>query len=588
MTKLLLLIRRAQIGFQEDTFSTDSLKHILALLASLDESSSSLVTSISLSGSRSRVKDLWIFIGPPQEMSDVLSNSSVELVRTLSPSGSLSALRAAAGPSGSQSANNSMDTLHKRGASAPIHAGAPSPLGMHERSATELVAQPITRSRTISPRNSRTVLRKKGSHQGHSPPSSAHGDLPLGRSSMDEIRLTGQRTNLFAADETDMTGIGSGGLRNFATRSVGDVSRELEAYNNPPRPSLEERRPKIFLAEEAANTGRIKTGDLFYETGPPARTQQDHTHDNDAPPNSSPAVSSPESVASSRQLTPRDQVASPTDVPQSVYEPAIVSERSSSSSRQILGSNVFRDSAFSSTTGHSYEVPIKWTGGPEGDTWRDRITVIPGLPFEHGTPSPESEEGLPSSTDGTANKVRRSTHRSSTPLGLPGAWQPSPIEERPEDQGGLSSPKEIIESGLQNAKLTERKVVDAARVVSPTFADTPGATRRSETALYGMVSSPTQSQAPGPRPRHQRQNSDVAPSSPVTGSGGWVLVSFADSSSERPSSGSIGEGTFSAANSTPRQRTASGKKPAQQIPEQKASLHPVAKVCLKKKSRNHL
>lgn len=527
-------------------------------------------------------------------MSDVLSNSSLELVRTLSPSGSLSALRAAAGPGGSPSANNSADTLHKRGASAPLHASASSPLGTHERSATEPVAQPITRSRTISPRNSRTVLRKKGLHQGQSPPSSAHGDLPLGRSSMDEIRLSGQRTNVFTVDGTDMTGIGSGGLRNFATRSVGDLSRELpvrglvETYNNPPRPSLEERRPKIFLAEEASHTGRIKTGDLFYETGPPARTQQEYTRENDAPSNSSPAVSASESGASSRQLTPRDQVASPTDVPQSVYEPAIVSERSSSSSRQILGSNVFRDSAFSSTTGHSYEVPIKWTGGPEGDTWRDRITVIPGLPFEHGTPSPESEEGLPSSTDGTANKVRRSTHRNSTPLGLPGAWQPSPIEERPEDQGGLSSPKENIESGLQNARLPERKEVDAARVVSPTFADTPGATRRSETALYGMVSSQTQSQAPGPRPRHQRQNSDVAPSSPVTGSGGWVLVSFADSSSERPSSGSIGEGTFSAANSTPRQRTASGKKPAQQIPEQKASLHPVAKVCLKKKSRNHL
>lgn len=527
-------------------------------------------------------------------MSDVLSNSSLELVRTLSPSGSLNALRAAAGPGGSPSANNSADTLHKRGASAPLHASASSPLGMHERSATEPVAQPITRSRTISPRNSRTVLRKKGSHQGQSPPSSAHGDLPLGRSSMDEIRLSGQRTNLFTVDGTDMTGIGSGGLRNFATRSVGDLSRELpvrglvETYINPPRPSLEERRPKIFLAEEASHTGRIKTGDLFYETGPPARTQQEYTRENDAPSNSSPAVSASESGASSRQLTPRDQVASPTDVPQSVYEPAIVSERSSSSSRQILGSNVFRDSAFSSTTGHSYEVPIKWTGGPEGDTWRDRITVIPGIPFEHGTPSPESEEGLPSSTDGTANKVRRSTHRNSTPLGLPGAWQPSPIEERPEDQGGLSSPKENIESGLQNARLPERKEVDAARVVSPTFADTPGATRRSETALYGMVSSQTQSQAPGPRPRHQRQNSDAAPSSPVTGSGGWVLVSFADSSSERPSSGSIGEGSFSAANSSPRQRTASGKKSAQQIPEQQASLHPVAKVCLKKKSRNRL
>lgn len=49
-------------GFQEDTFATDSLTHILSLLSSLDAHSFSLLTSISLAG-RSRVKDLWIFTG---------------------------------------------------------------------------------------------------------------------------------------------------------------------------------------------------------------------------------------------------------------------------------------------------------------------------------------------------------------------------------------------------------------------------------------------------------------------------------------------------------------------------------------------
>ena len=49
-------------GFQQDTFASDFLRHILALLASLDSYSFSLLASISLTN-RSRVKDLWIFTG---------------------------------------------------------------------------------------------------------------------------------------------------------------------------------------------------------------------------------------------------------------------------------------------------------------------------------------------------------------------------------------------------------------------------------------------------------------------------------------------------------------------------------------------
>ena len=55
-------------GFQQDTFATDSLRHILALLTSLDSHSFSLLTSLSLTN-RSRVKDLWIFTGLAPEHS---------------------------------------------------------------------------------------------------------------------------------------------------------------------------------------------------------------------------------------------------------------------------------------------------------------------------------------------------------------------------------------------------------------------------------------------------------------------------------------------------------------------------------------
>lgn len=56
------------LGFQQDTFATDSLRHILALLTSLASHSFSLLTSISLTN-RSKVKDLWIFTGPVPECS---------------------------------------------------------------------------------------------------------------------------------------------------------------------------------------------------------------------------------------------------------------------------------------------------------------------------------------------------------------------------------------------------------------------------------------------------------------------------------------------------------------------------------------
>ncbi|KAH9025864.1 hypothetical protein EDB85DRAFT_2149479 [Lactarius pseudohatsudake] len=51
--------------FQEDTFATDSLRHILSLLSSLDVFGFTLLTSLSLN-SRSRFKDLWVFLGLSQ------------------------------------------------------------------------------------------------------------------------------------------------------------------------------------------------------------------------------------------------------------------------------------------------------------------------------------------------------------------------------------------------------------------------------------------------------------------------------------------------------------------------------------------
>lgn len=67
--------------FDEDTFQSDALKHILSLLRSFDKYGFTLLTSLSLSSTRSRSKDLWIF-STPEVDSDTVGPSSI-----LSPGG---------------------------------------------------------------------------------------------------------------------------------------------------------------------------------------------------------------------------------------------------------------------------------------------------------------------------------------------------------------------------------------------------------------------------------------------------------------------------------------------------------------------
>lgn len=54
------------LGFQENTFSVDSLQQTLSLLNNLDRHSFTLLTSLTL-GSRSRTRDFWVFRGPTEE-----------------------------------------------------------------------------------------------------------------------------------------------------------------------------------------------------------------------------------------------------------------------------------------------------------------------------------------------------------------------------------------------------------------------------------------------------------------------------------------------------------------------------------------
>ncbi|KAI0304781.1 hypothetical protein BC826DRAFT_1100568 [Russula brevipes] len=67
--------------FQEHTFATDSLRHTLSLLGSLDSFGYTLLTSLSLNG-RTRSKDLWVFAGLSQTKPRELQPSGPLVSRT--------------------------------------------------------------------------------------------------------------------------------------------------------------------------------------------------------------------------------------------------------------------------------------------------------------------------------------------------------------------------------------------------------------------------------------------------------------------------------------------------------------------------
>ncbi|KAH8120134.1 hypothetical protein DFH11DRAFT_1755648 [Phellopilus nigrolimitatus] len=545
--------------FQEDTFSSDSLQLILSLLNAMDRHAFSLLTSISLSGNHSRAKDLWIFSGLPQESSSD-TGSNGELSRSLSPTGSKNALFSVP-TSSSLGANNPADTLHARSGSLQGPSPVSSSLATHARSATYPNASPLARSNSA-------VLRKKGTP-------GPVGALPsaqytYSRTSEEEFPMW--RNNLSAIDSVDMTGVGSPNQRNFITARINNGVRSPSPRSLPltstEKTSFVHNEPNADNHLPYETGGRIKSGDLFYETGhyleqSAARTsspEEGIVYERRPPIYSADTPSgdhNSDSHDSSRQLTSRDTAEPPDDVPRSVYD-RVQSQAQSDSLTPILGPNAFRDSAFSSATNRSYEIPIAWTGASDSEKGRH-----PGRPMEHDA-SPETDEEYAREWENGSEKAPRSNQRLSASNKFPGAWQPTPIAETPEEHGELSPT-----STIARERTPERKEVDAERVASPELSNTPGATRKSEVALYGMVSGQT---ANGNASSEQeKRSSDRAPF-PPSNSGGWVLVNVADNVSEQGTS-SKDETTKSDSS-----RKASSDRRGKSSSPSKASMSPITKA----------
>ncbi|KAK7056509.1 hypothetical protein VNI00_003065 [Paramarasmius palmivorus] len=322
--------------FQENTFATDSLRHILTLLTSLDAHSFTLQTSLSLSN-RSRVKDLWIFTGPPSEdsTSPIPNSSSPSLQRT-SPEPILPP---------------ALTHAHKKQATEPIppheQLSAPSSFrhpntGQHNRAVTDPQHPPPLPPRSGSPNanaNARphtppNVLRRKAAPRAQVPVS-VHDEDPV-EGGQQEYRAV--LPSVISDSAQNMTGVGVGG------------------------------------GGGAVEGGR--TPDVFYTSSPFG------------------AGTPPRSRAATPQAASRG--ASPAPFPTQAQDPEPEQDVPSRDTGRLLSPGAFKDSGVYRYTDSAYEeakdenddeegvkIPIQWTGG------------LPPPPAEERPPNPERMSSVP-------------------------------------------------------------------------------------------------------------------------------------------------------------------------------------------------
>jgi hypothetical protein len=137
----------------------------------------------------------------------------------------------------------------------------------------------------------------------------------------------------------------------------------------------------------------------------------------------------------------------------------------------LLSSGVFRDSAFSSNTDASHEVPIKWTGTNRGnDIKEDRE---------------DEEYNVDEVQTGKSNRL------SGGPV-LPGGWAPE--MDKPQSPSGIQNgnghPSMLPVLGKQD-KGPDKSVHNvSSRVSAPEVRHAPEGMRRSEMASFGMMPLP--------------------------------------------------------------------------------------------------
>lgn len=457
-----------------------------------------MIASLSFNG-HSRVKDLWIFIGPGSSDSYEYCPDS-----PVSQNGSMLDVRRSNRTSTPDQASNPdtgvlPSSLHRRAATAPQHpAHVFPPSGPHHhRAATEtnLFHPPYS---STPPHGNPRILPGNGMRK---PAPRAQLPVSVDLDAQDEEDHGHYRTSLASAVPStceNMTGIGS-------------------LNRNKLNPNAHQ-------------------PDILGTTGTPDDDDDETIHPHEENGHGPAGSSASRRVSALRPTSMRSKAPSP--LTSQLYDPPRISSHSNNESAPgpsqtqgavalpenppLLSLGMFRtrDSAFSAnsigTTG-SCEVPIKWSGlgRPEG------IGCIEEEPDQY------HEDPVP--------------RLASPPPALPGAWT-MPAEEPPV-QNGEASRADKSAARLQHSRNPDRSVHDVdARVASPELVHEENV-RKSEAGLIGVIpshQSPSQSRpglSPLPRPskeslvrtKHGSYDSPASPTKTGSRSGStdrWVLVNL--------------------------------------------------------------
>ncbi|GLB36319.1 hypothetical protein LshimejAT787_0306070 [Lyophyllum shimeji] len=446
--------------FQQDTFATDSLRLILSLLSSLDAQSFTLLASIALTH-RSRVKDLWVFTGPGSSATDdlmrqdssvpsAMSNSHADIKRR-PQSLELSSIQQSAAL-----------TQHRKLATEPNGTGALPHPSQHAKAASEdgtgmqfLHGYRQEQQRPVGtsppPVSPNPAQLRKPAPRAQVPVSVIYDADPT---SIDGIRADLPST--ISSGVEDMTGVG-------AARFSPDVF-----YATPP--------PGNTIAMP------IHVAQTTVHPSPPQHTRPRSP----LRPVSTRAKTPPLLTSNRAQSSPPPQSPIPADP-----------QESGSSVPPLLGPGAFRDSAFSSNSDTTYEIPIKWTG-------------IKDTPMQNRSSN---------AAESASSRPAPNRASSSGPV-LPGGWQTTPIEEGPEDDSGVMMVPPDSPTSEEKHGGTKTPIYEvSSRVTSPELTRPDIHLRKSEAALIGLIA---ERSPPPPLPAAAKNSGADSPSS---GSGqGWVLV----------------------------------------------------------------
>jgi hypothetical protein len=310
------------VGFQEDTFATDSLRHILSLLGTLDGFGFTLLTSLSLNN-RSRSKDLWIFTGvsqtnPPESQASSFHGSRTDL----------------------HAASFEKARERRRSYQGQAHPATVSNRPSHARASTEHSLGHLSHNPPPSSVSSKSGIVRKPAPRAQLPVSVAQstvsndnvlhdGGVPSSHSvRSEELRMELQSD---VGSAVDMTGVG--------THKYGHAGE-----------------PEKSLYQQASRFHSMTPG-----TANPYYPNMSTSVMNTMQPSGSPH--GVQTTGRTEKPTPK-RAATTSSIPLRSLTSAKVASQPAT---PLLGPGAFRDSALSSNTGQTADIASTWPGAGRGN-----------------------------------------------------------------------------------------------------------------------------------------------------------------------------------------------------------------------------